>query len=99
MSEIIGRTDYLTQKTLTTENYAGIKLDRLFYQVNNDSPRLCDGSKPDSLPSTSKDFVFIANETNEIDKKEPGTLAGTIKNTDRSVGCMLVGKKKKKYGN
>ena len=99
MSEIIGRTDYLTQKTLTTENYAGIKLDRLFYQVNNDSPRLCDGSKPDSLPSTSKDFVFIANAANAIDKKEPVTLAGTIKNTDRSVGCMLSGVIAKKYGN
>ena len=98
LNEIIGHTEYLTQKTLTTENYAGIKLDRLFYQANTGSSRLFTNELRDPLPTSCKDLTFIAQANSAIEKKETVKLYDTIKNTDRSVGSMLSGLIAQKYG-
>jgi glutamate synthase (NADPH/NADH) large chain len=101
--ELVGRSEYLVQRSCDKPKIAGVDLSRILYRSTGPAdipggeaircvqPQI---HKIDAVP----DRALIAKCLPALEKKTPIALEAPIRNTDRSVGTMLSCEVSKRFG-
>jgi glutamate synthase (NADPH/NADH) large chain/glutamate synthase (ferredoxin) len=105
MNDLIGRTEYLRQRTVPGHKKANmVKLDRMLKDVGNeigaDAPRIATMNRNDGLDQHPLDDKIIMEARAAIrDKVKVKPLSYKIQNTNRNIGTRLSGEVALHHGN
>ena len=101
LNEVIGRTDYLEQRTVTDHPKANsIDLSRLLAmpKIDDGTPRFHTWERNDKLEDRTLDDVILQDAKSCLQTKTKLSLKYKVKNTFRSIGTNLSGEIAYRYG-
>ena len=99
LSDIIGRTDLLTQVSRGSSNLDDLDLNPLLVQADpGENPRFCKEKSINFVPETLDEKIWLEIK-NKIQKNNKTSFKYKIENTHRSVGTRLSHYVYKKFGN
>ena len=101
MNDIIGRTDYLEQRTVPDHPKANLlDLSRLLAmpKVDDITPRFHTWERNDKLEDRTLDAVILQDAKSCLQTKRKMRLKYKVKNTQRSIGTQLSGEIAYRFG-